>query len=70
VSVGEIKTLIDQMSTEERFFAAAYLRHLAEAADPAYRKTLTEKLDRMAEGKKVSHDQLRRIHEALEREGL
>lgn len=66
----EIKKSIDQMTDEERFFAAAYLQHLSQERDPSYQAMLTERMKRMDEGKKVSLDQLLRIHEALEAEGL
>jgi hypothetical protein len=62
--------MIDRMSEDERFFAAAYLRHLAQVDDPVYQNVLAERLDRMELGKKVGLEQLRRVHEALEGEGL
>jgi len=66
----EIKASIDRTTDEERFFAAAYLQHRAQADDPAYQALLAERMKRMDAGKKVTLDQAQRIHEALEAEGL
>lgn len=70
VSTSEIKESIDQMTDEERFFASAYLQHLAQQRDPAHGAMLSERMKRMDEGKKVSLEQAQRIHQALETEGL
>lgn len=66
----EVKEQIDAMSDEDRFFAAAYLDHLASEKDDVHRRVLTERMDRMDAGKKVSLEQLERLHLALENEGL
>jgi hypothetical protein len=58
------------MTEDERFFAAAYLQHLAQENDPAYLTTLSERLKRMDEGHKVTLEQVQRIHNVLEAEGL
>ena len=70
MSIAEIKDSIDRMSDEERFFAAAYLQHRAQASDPAYQTLLSERMKRMDAGLKVTLEQAHRIHEALEAEGL
>lgn len=70
MSIAEIKASIDQMTDEERFFAAAYLHHRAQASDPAYQSLLSERMKRMDAGLKVTLDQAQRVHEALESEGL
>jgi hypothetical protein len=70
VSITEIKASIDQMTDEERFFAAAYLQHRAQADDPAYRALLSERMKRMDAGQEVTLEKAQRIHEALEAEGL
>jgi hypothetical protein len=36
---------------EERFLAAAFLRVLARENDPEYRRSMTERCDRIAEGR-------------------
>ena len=58
------------MTDEERFFAAAYLHHRAQVDDPAYQTLLSERMQRMDAGQKISLDQAQRIHDALESEGL
>jgi hypothetical protein len=70
VKTTAIKSSIDRMTVEERFFAAAYLRHLAQERDPAYRNLLNERMKRMDESKKVTLEQAQRIHQALDSEGL
>jgi hypothetical protein len=70
VSITEIKASIDRMTDEERFFAAAYLQHCAQADDPAYQALLSERMKRMDAGQKVTLEKAKRIHEALEAEGL
>ena len=70
MSIAEIKASIDRMTDEERFFAAAYLHHRAQANDPAYQTMLSERMKRMDDGQKVTFEQAQRIHEALEAEGL
>jgi hypothetical protein len=70
VSIAEIKASIDRMTDEERFFAAAYLQHRAQANDPAYQGLLSERMKRMDAGQAVTLEQAQRIHDALEAEGL
>jgi len=60
---------IDAMSEEERFFAAAYLGHLADTKDDAHRMTLTERMLRMNAGQKVPLERLEELHQGLENEG-
>jgi hypothetical protein len=70
MSTLDIKTNIDQMTEDERFFAAAYLHHLAQENDPAYQMTLAERIKRMDAGHSVTLEQAHRIHDVLEAEGL
>jgi len=70
MSVAEIKASIDGMTTDERFFAAAYLHHLAQANDPAYQNALAERMNRMESGRKLGAEQVARIHQTLENEGV
>ncbi len=58
------------MTDEERFFAAAYLQHRAQERDPVYQAILQERMKRMDAGHKVTLEQVERIHQALEAEGL
>ena len=70
MSTSEIKAGIDRMTDEERLFAAAYLHHRARERDPAYRAMLSLRMERMDKGHKVMLKQAKRIHSALEAEGL
>jgi len=58
------------MTDQERFFAAAYLQHVAQSRDPAYQAMLGQRLKRMDAGRGVTLEQAWRIHQALEAEGL
>ncbi len=57
MSLTEIKQTISALTDEERFLAAAFLRVLARANDPDYRRSVTERCDRMAEGRRSTLDQ-------------
>ena len=70
MSTSEIKDSIDRMTDEERFFAAAYLHHRAQEREPAYQALLSGRMKRMDDGQKVTLEQAKRIHQALETEGL
>ncbi len=70
MSTAEIKQRIDQMTEEERFFAAAYLQHLAQSRDPAHQRLLAERMARMDAGQKVGLEQALRVHQTLESECL
>jgi len=70
MSTSEIKRTIEAMNDEERFFAAAYLGVLIHGSDPAYRRRLGERLDRISQGNKITLKQAVNTHDALEKEGL
>ncbi len=70
MTTAEIKANIDKLTDEERFFAAAYLQHRAQESDPAYQIMLSERMNRMDLGKKVTLEQVQRVHQTLESEGL
>jgi hypothetical protein len=70
MSTTEIKATIDAMTDDERFFAAAYLMHRAQEQDATFQALLTERMRRMDAGQKVTLEQVQRIHQALEAEGL
>jgi len=59
----QVKQQIDAMSDDDRFFAAAYLEHLASEKDRSYQAGLTERMNRMDAGQKVSLEQLERLHD-------
>ena len=70
MTTAEIKASIDKLTDEERFFAAAYLQHRAQENDPAHQRLLAERMNRMDAGKKVTLEQVQRVHQTLESEGL
>jgi hypothetical protein len=70
VSTAEIKQTIEAMNEEERFFAASYLGVLIHRNDHEYRRMLGERMDRIAQGAKVTLDQALKAHDAIEAEGL
>ncbi|MHB8523857.1 MAG: hypothetical protein ACYDH9_24300 [Limisphaerales bacterium] len=70
MNATDLKKTIDALSAEERFFAAAYLRHLSRVDDLPYRARLGERMRRMDGGKKFTWEQVLRIHDAMESEGL
>lgn len=70
MSMVEVRTQIDRMTDEERWFAAAYLQHLLLAEDPEHQRRLSEAMARMDAGRKFTLEQAERIHAALEAEGI
>jgi len=58
------------MTSEERVFVLAYLRHLERVDDPVRQSQLGERMRRMDAGHKVTLEQAERLHQALEAEGL
>jgi hypothetical protein len=70
MSAAEIKASIDRMTEDERFFAAAYLQHLARMNEPGFQMLLTERMRQMDAGRRVSFEQAERMHRSLESEGL
>ncbi|MFM2178104.1 MAG: hypothetical protein RL015_2202 [Verrucomicrobiota bacterium] len=65
-----IREQIDAMSDEDRFFAAAYLQHLANEQDEERQTRLESRMNRMDSGKKFTLDQLVDVHQKLESQGL
>lgn len=65
-----IREQIDAMSDEDRFFAAAYLQHLANEEDEERQARLESRMNRMDSGKKFTLDQLVDVHQKLESQGL
>ena len=70
MTVQELKQGIEASAPEDRLFLAAYLKHLAQKDDPAYRAELARRRDEMGGGKRFSLEQVKRVHENLEAEGL
>jgi hypothetical protein len=59
MTTTHICELIDAMSDEERFFAAAYLQHLGNDADEQRKATLEARMTRMDGGRIVDVQQIR-----------
>lgn len=70
MTVAKLKRTVDAMKPEERAFVGAYLQHLARVDDPVHKTRLGERMRRMDAGRKVSLEQAKRLHQALEKEGL
>jgi hypothetical protein len=70
VATAEIKAQIDAMSEEDRFFAQAYLQHLAHQDDAGYRSMLGQRLRRIEAGEKFTLAQVQELHRQLEQQGL
>jgi hypothetical protein len=70
LTTADIMAGIDQMTQDERFWAAAYLQNRAQENDPCCQVTLAERRESMEAGHKVTLEQVHRIHDALESEGL
>jgi len=70
MSIAEIRTTLDRLSRDERFFAAAYLHHLAEAEDESWRADIQNTMADMDGGKKFQLQQVRAMHEALVTQGM
>lgn len=70
MSVAELKTVVDQTTNEERLFLQAYLDHLDAQSSPENARELDRRWEEMNAGDKVSLDEARRLHEALQARGL
>lgn len=70
MSTSEIKRTLEQLTPDERFFAASYLTVLMHQDDPEYRAMIADRLVRMDAGRKVSLEEALRAHAALEEKGM
>jgi hypothetical protein len=70
MTVAEIKSGIEQSSSEERAYLAAFLKHLARKDDPAYQSELMRLNQEIDNGKKISLAQAKQLHETLKADGL
>ncbi|MBI4326200.1 MAG: hypothetical protein HY674_13190 [Chloroflexi bacterium] len=60
MSLEELKQSVIDLTPDERFRLAAFLRHLAEQDDPDYQKALDEADARISSGQRVTLDLLKR----------
>lgn len=70
MSTKELIRTVNRLKPEQRVFLAAYLKHVSRVDDPAYRAELSRLNREIDEGRKFSLQQVKRMHKALEREGL
>ncbi len=70
MSTADIKRTLEELTPDERFFAASYLTVLMHRDDLEYGTLLAERMDRMDAGQKVSLDEALRAHNDLESKGL
>ena len=61
MSLNELKHSVEGLTPDERFELAAFLQHLAQKEDPGHRRALDEANARIAVGKKISLDELRKM---------
>ncbi|HCN77196.1 MAG TPA: hypothetical protein DIT13_08400 [Verrucomicrobiales bacterium] len=66
----EVRQQIDAMSDEDRFFASAYLQHLANEHDEDRKARLDNRMNRMDSGRKFTLEHLTELHQNLESQGL
>ena len=69
MSVQDLKKELEATSEEDQLFLLAYLKHLTRRNDAGYQKHLAERAHDM-DSAKVTLDQIKRLHQALEAEGL
>ncbi len=70
MSTAEIRDTLDRLTADERFFAAAYLHHLTQSSDAAWRQQMESTQLDMDSGRKFSLDRVRVLHESLSAQGL
>lgn len=70
MSVADLKKTSDTLTLEERVFASADQQHLARVGEPQHQAKFGERMRRMEAGRKIALEQARRLHRALEAEGL
>jgi hypothetical protein len=65
MSTSAISEALEQMSPEERFFAAAWLHHRSQADDEEWRREMQRTQADMDAGRKFSHEQVNAMHDAM-----
>ncbi len=70
MSHQELKATVDSLSQEDRIWLAAYLMHLERRDSEANKADLSARNRRIDEGKFVTLEQVKKLHAALEAEGL
>jgi hypothetical protein len=70
MSVVELKKVVDKSTPEERLFLEAYLLHLRRRDDPANAADLSKRMSEMDQGKKITLAKVKKLHQALVKQGL
>ena len=70
MTLQDIRREIEISSSEDRLYLLALLTHLTRRDQPSYKKHLADRAKEMTSGNQVSLDQIRRLHQSLEAEGL
>jgi hypothetical protein len=70
MSATELLRTAESLTSEERQYLAACLKHLMRANDPAYQAELARLNQEIDAGRRFTLDQVRRLHDALRAEGL
>ena len=70
MSLQELKAEVEELSPEQQFELAAYLQHLREQHDPNYYAKITAANERLAKGKGVTLDELRKLVAVMDEKGL
>jgi len=68
-TVQEVQEALRRMSPEDRNRVKAFLLHLSRVDDPAHKADLTQRLQEMERGEKVSQAELAKVHQDRCREG-
>jgi hypothetical protein len=70
MSIQELQREIESASSEDRLYLQALLQHLGRRESGVYRQHLARRAEEMAGGQKVGLDQIKRLHEMLDSQGL
>ncbi len=67
MTTAKLRKMVDEATPNQRYFLRAYLDHLARVNDPANAIDLSRRMAEMDAGKKVTLDQVKKLHAALEK---
>jgi len=70
MSATELIETANSLRADQRIFLAAYLKHLGRKNDPAYQVELARLNREIDDGKKISFEQAKRLHQELKAQGL
>ncbi len=66
MSIAELKKIVEDTSSEERIFLAAYLQHVERRDDPVHRERLDRLCDEFSSSRRYSLKRVRDLHSKLE----